>query len=87
MPSTKDEELKPKFLDIIENGYASEINPTRTGVYIRDVYRRGKLNPGKYMILTDRTGKLQWEVGYENERLKVIGNLLDEHSVKEPKCF
>lgn len=33
--TSSSEELNPKFLDKIENGYASEDNPHRIGIFIR----------------------------------------------------
>ena len=33
------EQIKPKFLDKIENGYASENNPHRIGIFVRIIVR------------------------------------------------
>lgn len=64
-----------KFGDIIENGYASENNPIRTGVFINYGYRNGRCNPGKYLNLTDMNGRF-WEYGVDNDKLMKIGNIL-----------
>jgi hypothetical protein len=66
-------ELKPSFGDVIENGYASEGNPTRRGFFVRAFKRTGRLNPGLTWEITDKLGKF-WEVqpAVIGERLTVI---------------
>jgi hypothetical protein len=74
--ASEQKELRPKFLDVIENGWASDKNPTRTGYFIRSGTRgKGMINPGKYLVLTDGKGNF-WEISTKNEKLKIIGNLL-----------
>jgi hypothetical protein len=68
-------DLKPAFLDLVENGWASDTNPTRVGIFIRRLKRTGRLNPGWTLVLTDGEGKF-WEVSARSERLRVVGNLL-----------
>jgi hypothetical protein len=70
---TSQEELKPRFLDIIENGYASEDNPRHTGIFIRSGYRSGRVNPGKYWVLTDGDGDF-WEMPAKSDRQKIVGH-------------
>ncbi|MNQ36905.1 hypothetical protein D3C85_504330 [compost metagenome] len=50
----------PKFGDIVENGWASDDNPTRRGFFVREFKRTGKLNPGRTWEITDGKGKF-WE--------------------------
>lgn len=66
-------ELKPSFGDGIENGYASEDNPTRRGFFVRAFKRTGRMNPGLTWEITDGAGKF-WEVqpAVIGERLTVI---------------
>jgi hypothetical protein len=65
------EEIKPKFLDIVENGYASKENPHRIGVVVKTGYRTGRMNPGKYYVLTDTLEDF-WEVPASSDKLKVV---------------
>lgn len=58
-----------KFLDIVENGYASENNPRRIGIFIRKT--------GRNFEMTDGKGNF-WLSAGDNEKLTVIGNLLDK---------
>lgn len=53
--------LRPRFGDTIENGWASEDNPTRVGIFVREGRRTGRLNPGRYFEVTDGNGKF-WEL-------------------------
>ncbi len=69
--------IKPKFLDLIENGWASEDNPHRVGIFIRRGVRTGRMNRGPYFVLTDGKGAF-WEVSGRSEKLRVVGNLLDQ---------
>lgn len=55
------EGLKPAFGDIIENGWASAGNPTRTGFFVREGCRSGRMNAGRYFEVTDGNGKF-WEL-------------------------
>jgi hypothetical protein len=68
-------EKKIKFLDVVENGYAGDSNPRRIGIYIRTGRRSGRMNPGKYYVLTDGKGNF-WEMPADSEKLRITGNLL-----------
>jgi hypothetical protein len=57
---------RPRFGDIIENGWASEGNPTRTGLFVREGVRTGRLNRGRYWQVTDGKGKF-WELAPTGE--------------------
>lgn len=52
---------KAKFGDRVENGWASESNPTRVGYFVREFTRSGRLNPGLTWEITDGNGKF-WEL-------------------------
>lgn len=60
-----------KFLDIVENGWASEDNPHRIGIFIR--------KKGRNFEVTDGKGDF-WLCAGDNAKLKVIGNLLDRRA-------
>ena len=51
----------PTFGDTIENGWASEENPTRVGYFVEQGRRTGKMNAGPYIRVTDGRGKF-WEL-------------------------
>jgi hypothetical protein len=51
----------PQFGDTVENGWASEDNPTRVGLFVREGRRTGRLNRGRYWEITDGNGKF-WEL-------------------------
>lgn len=53
--------MKPRFGDIIENGWASADNPTRVGYFVREGRRTGRMNAGRYFEVTDGAGKF-WEL-------------------------
>lgn len=56
------ERLKAKFGDLVENGWASEGNPTRIGYFVREFTRpRKQMNPGLTWEITDGNGKF-WEL-------------------------
>ena len=65
--------LSPSFGDVVENGYASEDNPTRRGFFVRAFKRTGRMNPGLTWEITDKAGKF-WEIqpAIIGERLTVI---------------
>jgi hypothetical protein len=76
MPKRIPDTVKPKFLDLVENGWASEDNPLRVGIFIRRGVRpTGRMNPGPYFELTDGKGEF-WTVSARSERLRIVGNLL-----------
>lgn len=50
----------PKFGDLVENGWASEGNPTRRGYFVQSFRRTGRMNPGLTWEITDGRGKF-WE--------------------------
>ncbi len=54
-------DLKAKFGDVVENGWASENNPTRVGFFVRAGKRTGRMNAGKFWEITDGKGKF-WEL-------------------------
>lgn len=64
---------KASFGDVVENGWASENNPTRRGYFVRSFVRRGRMNAGLTWEITDRKGKF-WELQPRviGERLTVI---------------
>lgn len=51
---------KPKFGDVVENGSASEENPTRRGFFVREFKRSGRMNAGLTWEITDGKGMF-WE--------------------------
>lgn len=55
------ERLEPVFGDVVENGWASERNPTRRGFFVRAFIRKGRMNPGLTWEITDGKGKF-WEL-------------------------
>jgi len=65
--------LSPSFGDVVENGYASEDNPTRRGFFVRAFKRTGRMNPGLTWEITDKLGKF-WEIqpAIIGERLTVV---------------
>jgi hypothetical protein len=50
----------PKFGDTVLNRAASEGNPQRTGTFVREIRRSGRLNPGVWWQITDGQGSF-WE--------------------------
>jgi hypothetical protein len=58
-----------KFGDIIVNGYASENNPRKQGVFVKQSNRS--------IQLTDMKG-LFWYTDTENDKLECIGSVLKE---------
>ncbi|MDF1509718.1 hypothetical protein PZE06_16380 [Robertmurraya sp. DFI.2.37] len=62
-------EIKFQFGDIIENGWASEDNPIRKGIFVR--------HKKKLIELTDGQGKF-WEVYHDKDNKNVrIGNIYE----------
>ena len=61
-----------KFGDILENGWASEDNPTRFGIFVRKV--------SKGYELTDGKGKF-WIQGKSDHKLKVLGSVLKTENI------
>lgn len=51
----------PKFGDLVENGWASEENPTRRGYFVRAYTTTGRMNPGLHWQITDKRGKF-WDL-------------------------
>lgn len=49
-----------KFGDIVENGWASDTNPTKRGFVVRVGNRRGRMNAGPFVEMTDGKGAF-WE--------------------------
>ncbi|TQX91262.1 hypothetical protein EQW76_00535 [Rhizobium sp. rho-13.1] len=66
-----------KFGDIVENAYASDSNPTKRGVYIRDGYRpRGQINAGKFYEFRSENGKF-WQFMASSDGLTKIGSIFE----------
>lgn len=59
-PSDDTNPKKWVFSDRIENDAASYDNPTRFGFFVRRAVRRGRLNAGPYVEITDGHGSF-WE--------------------------
>lgn len=59
-----------KFGDIIENHYAGQDNPHRTGIFVK------RTTKGHYEM-TDGKGKF-WLSAKDNEKLVKVGNVLKE---------
>lgn len=64
-------DMKPRFGDIIENGWASEDNPTRRGFFVREGRRTGRMNAGRYFEATDGAGKF-WELPIDRDHKVTI---------------
>lgn len=54
---------------IIRSKYASEDNPQREGVFVETVRRKGRMNPGIYLRVTDTKGKF-WEYPVDSVEIK-----------------
>ena len=59
--------MKFKFGDILDNGWATQPNPTKVGVLIRETAR--------WFYMTDCDGEI-WSTAQENNRMKKIGTVL-----------
>ncbi len=71
-----------EFGDIIENGWASNDNPTKRGVFIRYIHRSGKLNPGKHAVIRFDSGGLgEFRIDME-AKLTKIGTVFDERDAE-----
>lgn len=57
---------KPRFGDIIENGWASEANHTHVGFFVREGRRTGRMNAGRYFEVTDGAGRF-WELPVDRD--------------------
>ncbi len=56
-----------KFGDIVENGWASDANPTKRGYFVRKgTTPRGQLNSGPWIELTDGKGKF-WRLPVDSK--------------------
>jgi hypothetical protein len=53
-----------RFGDKVLNTAAGDNNPRRIGIFIRWVYRTGRLNPGKFAECTDGNGDI-WRTWHE----------------------
>ena len=69
-----------EFGDRFVNPFASNDNPHKVGYFVRWKYRKGRLNPGKQMELTNKIGDfwelpakvdLEYETMYGTEALKL----------------
>jgi hypothetical protein len=77
------ERFKPG--DILDNGYATGGNPTRTGIVVSIGHRTGRINPGGYYRMTDLAGST-WEISFSHDRLTKVGQLppIEQMPRKEP---
>lgn len=76
-------DLKPRFGDIIENGWASEDNPTRRGFFVREGRRTGRMNAGRYFEATDGAGKF-WELPIDRDHKVTIAARAHPHPDVSP---
>ncbi|NEI70986.1 hypothetical protein GR212_15505 [Rhizobium lusitanum] len=66
-----------QFGDIIENGWASDSNPTKRGVFLYYKTRTGRLNPGRHAVIRFKSGGLgEFRIDNEAELTK-IGTIFD----------
>jgi hypothetical protein len=61
----------PRFGDVVENGWASDGNPTRVGFFVREGRRTGRMNRGRYFEVTDGEGKF-WELPVDRESKIIV---------------
>lgn len=66
--------INPKFLDIVENGWASKDNPHRVGIFIK--------KKTKTLLLTDGKGEFFEPFNDDGSKLRIIGNLLRQSEIK-----
>lgn len=66
-----------KFGDIIENGYASDSNPRKRGIYLWSFNRTGRLNPGKHVKLLHEDGKTGELLISADDNMTVVGTIFD----------
>lgn len=73
----------PTFGDTIENGWASEENPTRVGYFVEQGRRTGKMNAGPYIRVTDGRGKF-WELPITRDhKIKVTPAAWNTHPTED----
>jgi len=58
---------------VIENPWASDDNPQKRGVYVRTHHKRGRLNPGIWVELTDGEGHF-WQIPIESVKVVKRGD-------------
>lgn len=68
-----------KFGDVIENGWASDANPTKRGVFLRRGFRTGRMNPGPYIICLHDDGKTSETPSDPMSKLTKVGTIFDDH--------
>lgn len=68
---------KFKFGDIIQNGWASETNPRRCGVYLWSFHRTGRMNPGKHVKLLHDDGKTGELLISDEDKMEKIGTIFE----------
>lgn len=74
---------RPRFGDIIENGWASEDNPTRAGFFVREGRRTGRMNAGRYYEVTDGAGKF-WELpSFGDHKIIVRPKIAEPSSLRD----
>jgi hypothetical protein len=71
-----------QFGDIIENGWASDDNPTKRGVFLYYKVRTGRLNPGKHAVLRSAGGSLGEFRVDGDAKLSKVGTIFDERNAE-----
>ncbi len=76
-PSYKQQgELHPKFGDVLENGWAGDRNPHKTAIFVRTGHRSGRLNPGRYFVMTDGKGDFWEQSAGSDHKMSKVGTML-----------
>lgn len=73
-----------EFGQMIENGWASEDNPQRRGLFVRKGIAKGRMNRGPYVVMTDGRGSF-WRVsaGRDHKLSAALGQC--GHTAKEDR--
>lgn len=67
-----------QFGDVLENGWASDLNPQKRGFFVKQGVRTGRLNPGPYVEITDGHGKFwQFSAGPNNKIARVAPSKIE----------
>jgi hypothetical protein len=67
-----DDPRKFKFGDLLENGWASDENPTKRGYFVRYFVRNSRMNGGPVVEMTDGNGSFWTQMAGGEHRLKLI---------------
>ena len=72
-------DFKPKFMDLIENGWASDDNPIKYGYFLGRGYKSGRVNPGPYIKVVDYKNRIREysSSGDTLSKFKVVGHYPD----------